>query len=327
MRNSLDNQILVLKIRHLNMISVEHIKKTFGPVHAVDDISFDIASGEVVGLLGPNGAGKTTTMRIITGYLTADAGSVTVDGLPVAADSIEARRRIGYLPENAPLYTDLEVSEYLCYVAKLRGIEKSKRKNRISEMISTCGLSEVIGRPIGELSKGFRQRVGLAAAMIHRPAILILDEPTSGLDPNQIVEIRELIKEIGSKRTVMLSTHILQEVEATCSRALIISSGKLVGHGTIKELLRKGGSSAQYTVTLRVPRTKIEAHIAKLAGLSVREWLADINDERQRFVLSGNGSDRAEEIFNWAVANGMPMSELVHESASLEEVFRELTRN
>ena len=195
------------------MIHVEHLHKHFGNVHAVDDISFEVVRGEVVGLLGPNGAGKTTTMRIITGYLVADGGQVKVDGVPVAENNITTRQVIGYLPENAPLYLDLEVTEYLEYVARLRRIPVSDIQKRIREMVDTCGLSEVLGRPIGELSKGFRQRVGLAAAMIHKPPILILDEPTSGLDPNQIIEIRNLIREIGKERTVILSTHIMQEVK------------------------------------------------------------------------------------------------------------------
>lgn len=309
------------------MIHVEHLKKSFGSVQAVDGVSFDVARGEVVGLLGPNGAGKTTTMRIVTGYLTSDAGSVAVDGIAVNEKPIETRRRIGYLPENAPLYTDLEVTEYLGYIARLRQIEKGERPHRIREMVETCGLASVLGRPVGELSKGYRQRVGLAAAMIHHPPILILDEPTSGLDPNQIVEIRGLIKEIGRKRTVILSTHILQEVEATCSRALIISSGRLVGQGTIGELLRRGGSRANYKVAIKAPRNDIELKLLKLGGLQVSEWLSSKTDVRQRFALVGDGADRSEDIFRWAVDSGFALTELVRETASLEDVFRELTQN
>ncbi|MFH0800057.1 MAG: ATP-binding cassette domain-containing protein [Pseudomonadota bacterium] len=309
------------------MIHVEQLHKNFGPVRAVDGVSFDVARGEVVGLLGPNGAGKTTTMRIITGYLAAERGKVAVDGIPVEEGQIEARRRIGYLPENAPIYHDLEVTEYLNYIAKLRGVGAAERPSSIREMVDTCGLGQVMGRPIGELSKGYRQRVGLAAAMIHRPPILILDEPTSGLDPNQIVEIRGLIKEIGHERTVVLSTHILQEVEATCSRALIISSGKLVGEGTIEELLHRGGAHhASYTVAVRAGREAVERDIAGIAGLALGEWLSEPRDERQRFTLSGDGADRSEDIFKWAVGCGLVLSELKRESASLEEVFRELTQ-
>ena len=191
------------------MIHVEHLHKRFGPVHALDGVSFDIARGEVVGLLGPNGAGKTTAMRIITGFLPADEGTVTIDGIPVAEGTVESQKLIGYLPENAPLYADLEVTEFLDYIARLRKLPREKRRESIREMVDICGLSEVLGRPIGQLSKGFRQRVGLAAALIHHPPILILDEPTSGLDPNQILEIRRLIKEIGRERAVILCTHIL----------------------------------------------------------------------------------------------------------------------
>lgn len=308
------------------MIQIEHLRKCFGAVRAVDDLSFDVAKGEVVGLLGPNGAGKTTTMRIVTGYLAADRGRVAVDGIPVAEERLEARRRIGYLPENAPLYLDLEVTEFLSYIAALRGVGVGQRHKRIGEMVETCGLAEVIGRPVGELSKGFRQRVGLAAAMIHHPPILILDEPTSGLDPNQIAEIRSLIREIGRERTVVLSTHILQEVEATCSRAVIISSGKLVGAGTLEELLRRGQGRAAYTVAVRALRGRIEDGLASLPGVALEAWLTEPSEERQRFLLAGGeGADRSEEIFRWAVDRGLVLSELKRESASLEQVFRELT--
>jgi ABC-2 type transport system ATP-binding protein len=310
------------------MIHIENLKKYFGSVHAVDDVSFDIAKGEVVGLLGPNGAGKTTTMRIITGYLKANSGTVTVDGIPVEDDSIETRSRIGYLPENAPLYTDMNVFEYLGYIAKLRKMPSPDQTRSIKEIVGTCGVTPVLGRRIGELSRGFRQRVGLAAAMIHSPPILILDEPTSGLDPNQIAEIRDLIKEVGRKRTVILSTHIMQEVEATCSRALIMSSGKLVGHGTIAELTGRTLAAAHYKVSIRAPRAQIMSVIEKLGELGIDEWLSQADDERQSFFLKcSDASDRSEEIFRWALKNDLPLCELTRESASLEEVFRELTQN
>jgi gliding motility-associated transport system ATP-binding protein len=309
------------------MIHVEHIEKRFGEICAIDGISFDIARGEVVGLLGPNGAGKTTTMRIITGYLAPNAGSVTVDGIHVSENSIESRRRIGYLPENAPLYDDMEVTEYLDYTAKLRAMEKVERATAISEMVETCGLRGVAGRAIGVLSKGYRQRVGLAAAMIHHPPILILDEPTSGLDPNQISEIRDLIREIGKKRTVVLSTHILQEVEATCSRAIIMNAGKLVGEGTIAELIGSRGKDSSYSLCARATKKNISAALEKLDGLDVTEWFSDEGSELQRFTLSGDRADgRGEDIFQWAVSSGIVLSELAHESASLEDVFRELTK-
>ncbi len=309
------------------MIVVEHIKKHFGHVWALDGISFEIARGEVVGLLGPNGAGKTTTMRIVTGFLAPDSGCAAIAGIKVGEDAIEARRRIGYLPENAPLYTDLEVIEHLDYVGRLRGMAGAERARRISEVVETCGLSQVSGRSVGHLSKGFRQRVGLAAAMLHRPEILILDEPTSGLDPNQIAEIRSLIREIGRERTVVLSTHIMQEVEATCSRAIIINAGRIVGQGTIEELMSSPAGRSQYTIAARASRERIADELAKLSGISFREWLSSPRDEKQRLSLdSEDGKDRSEEIFRWAADNGITLSELARSGASLETVFRELTQ-
>ena len=310
------------------MIHVEHLRKLFGDVRAVDGISFEVARGEVVGLLGPNGAGKTTTMRVLTGYLRSDEGTVSVDGIPVGDDSVEARRRIGYLPENAPIYDDMEVCEYLGYVGRLRGMRGAKLREAIAEMVQTCGLAEVAGRTTGKLSKGFRQRAGLAAAMIHRPPILILDEPTSGLDPNQISEIRELIRNIGKQRTVVLSTHIRQEVEATCQRAIIINSGKLVGHGTVEELKRRSQSKSAYVVTVGAARDRISDALKALGGVSFGEWLCDDTSPRQRLSLtSEDGADRAEEIFKWAVEQGLTLTELSRTGASLEQVFKELTQN
>ena len=310
------------------MIVVEHIKKRFGEVRALDGVSFEIARGEVVGLLGPNGAGKTTAMRIITGFLSPDSGAATVDGIAVSEDAIEARRRIGYLPENAPLYTDLEVIEHLEYVAGLHGLRGTERGRMIEEVVDTCGLHQVAGRRVGHLSKGFRQRVGLALAMLHRPSILILDEPTSGLDPNQIADIRALIREIGRERTVVLSTHIMQEVESTCSRAIIINTGSIVGQGSIDELLSSRAGRTQYTISTRASRDAIIAQLSKLAGITFDEWLSGPDDERQRLSLkSEDGSDRSEQIFRWAADNGIALSELARCGTTLEQVFRELTQN
>ncbi len=218
------------------MISVRGLSKTFGSTVAVNNISFDVNNGEVLGFLGPNGAGKTTTMRILTCYLSPDNGTATVAGFDVFENSLEVRKRVGYLPESAPLYLDMDVVSYLRFVADIRGIPRNLTGERIRRMVDTCGLSSVVGRNIGELSKGYKQRVGLAQTLIHDPEILILDEPTTGLDPSQIIEIRELIKEIGRERTVILSTHILPEVEATCSRVLIINEGVIVASGTPEEL-------------------------------------------------------------------------------------------
>lgn len=307
------------------MIHVEHLHKSFGNVHAVAGVSFDVAKGEVMGLLGPNGAGKTTTMRIIAGYLAADKGAVTVQGIPVATGKKDVRTFIGYLPEHAPLYADLEATEHLQYVARLRGMAKGGIKTRIHEMVDMCGLGAVVGRSVGKLSKGYRQRVGLATAMIHHPPILILDEPTSGLDPNQIVEIRHLIKEIGCERTVVLSTHILQEVEATCSRAVIISDGSLVGHGTLDELAHRVRGDAIYTAIVRAPKHLLEHALEGLSGLDVRSTFDE--GERVKLILQGDARrDHSEDIFNWAVKNKWSLVELKRETASLEEVFKELTK-
>lgn len=273
------------------MIHVEHLEKSFGSIRAVADISFQIARGEVVGLLGPNGAGKTTTMRIITGFLAADRGYVEIAGQRVEPGRLETRRKVGYLPENAPLYTDLEVTAYLTYMATLRGIPKTELQRRLRRMIEVTGLGDVVGRLIGQLSKGYRQRVGLAAVMIHEPPILILDEPTSGLDPNQIVEIRNLIRELGRERTVILSTHILQEVEATCSRAIIINRGKIVGQGTIEALMQRGTAGDLHSVSIRGERDRVQAAIQKLDGVT-----------------------------------GIQITELKRETASLEAAFREMTQ-
>ena len=218
------------------MIEVEHLTKRFGPIVAVDDITFEIRKGEVVGFLGPNAAGKTTTMRLLTCFLPSDSGTARIGGHDIHENPLEIRKQIGYLPENAPLYVDMTVTEYLHFISEIRGIPKESIKSRIDDMIDVCGIKKVIYREIGELSKGFRQRVGLAQTMIHDPDILILDEPTSGLDPNQIVEIRELIKEIGKEKTVILSTHILPEVQATCGRIIIINEGSIAGSGTPEEL-------------------------------------------------------------------------------------------
>lgn len=215
------------------MIKLEGVTKRFGDVVAVDDVSFEVISGEIVGFLGPNGAGKTTTMRLITGFLAADTGSITVEELDVQAEPVKVKQKIGYLPEDNPLYPYLQVEEYLKFIAEVRQLSLNDYYDRL---ISVCGLKQVLHKSISQLSRGFRQRVGLAAAMIHNPAVLILDEPTSGLDPNQIIEIRSLIKELGQEKTVILSTHILSEVEATCDRIIIIDKGRIVGQGTVKAL-------------------------------------------------------------------------------------------
>lgn len=227
------------------MIEIKNLTKKFGQNLVLDNISFSVAKGEILGFLGPNGAGKSTTMKIITSFWQPTSGQVLIDGLEVAKNALAARKKIGYLPETVPLYEDMRVLEYLKFIAEIRGLGKNEIKGRIKEVVLTCGLSKVLRQPIEELSKGFRQRVGLAQAIMHRPDILILDEPTTGLDPNQIAEIRDLIKTIGREKTVIFSTHILSEVGATCDRVIIINNGRIVGQGSPAELEGKYGNLEQ----------------------------------------------------------------------------------
>ncbi len=227
------------------MIEIKNLTKKFSDNLVLDNISFAVAKGEILGFLGPNGAGKTTTMKIITSFWPATSGSVLIDGLDTSTESLATRRKIGYLPETVPLYDDMRVLEYLKFIAQIRQLEKSQIKSRIRQVVSICGLTKVLRQPIDELSKGYRQRLGLAQAIMHQPDILILDEPTTGLDPNQIVEIRDLIKNIGREKTVIFSTHILSEVSATCDRVIIINNGKIVGQGSPAELVEKYGTLEQ----------------------------------------------------------------------------------
>ena len=236
-------------------IIVENLTKQYGPQKAVDDISFKVDTGEILGFLGPNGAGKTTTMKIITCFMAPTNGDVKVNDVSIHSNQEEIKRKIGYLPENNPLYYDMPVLEYLDFVGELQGIEKNKIQNRIAEMVHVCGLNDEKHKKIGELSKGYRQRVGLAQAMIHDPEILILDEPTTGLDPNQIIEIRKLIRHIGKEKTVILSTHILPEVEATCDRILIINKGKIVADGTSETLRKQAQGNEMLRIEIQVTQT------------------------------------------------------------------------
>jgi len=306
------------------MIQVEHLSKRYGPTLAVSDISFQVQTGEILGFLGPNGAGKTTTMKILTCFMPPTQGTVTIDGLDVFDQSLAVRRKIGYLPESAPMYNEMNVVEYLSFVAGVRGIPKERLKGRLEEMLRVCGLETVTRKEIGELSKGFRQRVGLAQAMIHDPEILILDEPTSGLDPNQIVEIRNLIKRLGQQKTVILSTHILPEVQATCDRVLIISNGKLVADGTPTELAGqfKGDDNLEVVVTGPSP-DELKEKLSAIAGVA---WLEVTNGtEISAKITAERGFDLREPIFRSVVDSGWTLLELHRERTSLEDVFRQLT--
>ena len=310
------------------MIEVEDLTKNYGYTRAVDKVSFSVRRGEVLGFLGPNGAGKSTTMKMLTCYLAPTAGRAVVAGHDVFDDSLEVRRHVGYLPEDTPIYRDMTVVEFLQFAAEMRGMDRDKINARIKEIGTRCGLADVAGKLVGELSKGYRQRVGLAQAMLHDPDIVILDEPTSGLDPNQIVEIRSLIKEIGREKTVILSTHILPEVQATCSRVVIISGGKLVADGTPDELRarERGGRYRVVIETNGVPKDAIRDRLASLAGVARCEVIAAGEDGSHAFAIdAGGASDLRKPIFKAAVDNRWTLLDLGREASSLQDVFRNLT--
>ena len=311
-------------------IAVRDLTKRYGSEKAVDNISFDVRTGEILGFLGPNGAGKTTTMKIITCYLPPTTGSVLVDGLNIAERSLEVRRKIGYLPEHNPLYLDMNVIEYLTYAGDLHGLDAATLRARMREMVELCGIGEVRHKDIGELSKGYRQRVGLAQAMIHDPQVLILDEPTSGLDPNQIVEIRSLIRQLGRQKTVIFSTHILSEVQATCDRVVIINEGRIVADGTPGQLQTQFRGAETIVLELRTttanPMTELHPKLASLLNVEAVTY-APGDGDTHRFVLqTAKGSDLRESVFRLAVQEGWVVLELSRRVTSLEEVFHRLTR-
>ncbi len=309
------------------MIQVENLVKYYGPVPALRGISFEVPSGQVLGFLGPNGAGKSTTMKILTTFLYPTSGKATIDGIDVLADPIPVRRKVGYLPENNPLYADMRVDDYLSFIADVRGIPAKDRAAAIHRVMDLCGLKRVWRKGIKELSKGYRQRVGLAQAMIHDPEILILDEPTSGLDPNQIIEIRELIRSLGEDRTVILSTHYLQEVEATCDRIIIVANGSIVADGTLEELTGRLPPSA-LIVRVKGPRDAVRAQFGELfPGDGVHVSPEDTDGAISVRVDSRPELDGkvCEAVFDLVAGNGWKLLELHREPATLEDVFRKLT--
>ena len=307
-------------------IRIENLTKKYGGQRAVDDISFEVKTGEVVGFLGPNGAGKTTTMRMITQFITPSEGSITIGGKQLETKADEIKKHIGYLPENNPLYQDMPVMDYLAFVAGLQGMEKAKILPRVVEMIRVTGLNMEKHKKIGELSKGFRQRVGLAQALIHDPQILILDEPTSGLDPNQIVEIRKLIRELGRQKTVILSTHILSEVEATCDRILIINQGKIVADGTA-DLLKKQ-ASGQDMLRVKIEDGEANSIFKALQSLEDTTQVGFVEGQKDRFEVQFRaGSDAGREVFRLCVKNKWTLTEMIPFETKLEDIFRELTMN
>ncbi|MDQ3023083.1 MAG: ABC transporter ATP-binding protein [bacterium] len=321
------------------MIEARGLSKRYGETLAVDDVSFRVERGEIVGFLGPNGAGKSTTMKVLTCYLAPSEGTAEIDGNDILHDPLAARAAVGYLPENTPLYTDMGVLDFLRYMGRLQGVAGDRIESRVDELVRLCDISPMAHKDIGELSKGYRQRVGLAQALLHDPPVLILDEPTSGLDPAQIVEIRALIRRISEQKAILLSTHILPEAQNTCDRILIINRGRLVGEGTPGELLNAAAGREVYTVSLKGGTAgTIRERLEKLPHATTVETIGDSGVGLQtrdggpegpphfRFRLSANqGADLRENIFDLAVSGGLKLLELNHVSTTLEDVFLKLT--
>lgn len=305
-------------------ILIQNLSKSYGFQKAVDDISFEVKTGEILGFLGPNGAGKTTTMKMITNYVNMNSGDIFIGGKSVKGGDL--RKHIGYLPENNPLYHEMPVIDYLSFCAALQGVPKSQINDRLKEMIRACGLDIEKHKRIRELSKGYRQRVGLAQAMIHDPEILILDEPTTGLDPNQIVEIRELIKKLGKEKTVILSTHILPEVEATCDRILIINRGKIVADGS-PEILRKQ-AQGQQVLKIRIEGGELTAIFAALKDLPTVALVDFVDQSQNRFEIQSKLDQTSNKaIFDLCVKNKWYITEMIPYETRLEDIFRDLTMN
>jgi len=308
----------------MSFLSLDGVSKRFGSVTAVDHVSFSVDRGQVVGFLGPNGAGKSTTMRMITQYYEPDSGSITLDGVPLADAGRAAKRRIGFLPENNPLYEDMLVHDYLAFIADLRELAGADRRQALDAAVSGTGIETVYYRPIAELSKGFRQRVGLAQAMLDRPDLLVLDEPTEGLDPNQRVEIRRLIGALGKDRTVILSTHVLSEVQQTCSRLLIISRGKIVADGPVDRLIAQAAGAIE--IAVEAAGTGVAEGLGALPGVR-RVTPAPAADGRIAVTLTADGSrDLRPEIFALAQARGWTLYELHRQAGTLEDLFHQLTQ-
>lgn len=310
------------------MISVQGLTKRYGQTEAVRNISFSVDKGEVIGFLGPNGAGKSTTMKILCGYLPADAGEVRVAGFDVFGDSVKARSRIGYMPENVPLYPEMRVSEYLSYRAALKGVSARQTAEKVEDALQLCGLSGVRRKLIGTLSKGYRQRVGLADALINEPDILILDEPTIGLDPGQIREVRELIKGLAARHTILLSSHILSEVEMTCSRVLILDKGRIVASGTPSDLRERAGLplAGSIRIELKAPASEALAILRPAVGDGSVQIVGTDNGWAELEIVSGE-QDPREDIFHAVVAKGWTLRELSSHRSSLEDIFASFVKS
>lgn len=307
-------------------ITIQNLTKRYGPQRAVDNISFEVRTGEILGFLGPNGAGKSTTMKMLTGYLGVGEGDIRFGEKSLIEFGDEIKKHIGYLPENNPLYLDMPIIDYLEFCASLQGVPKEMVDERVKKMVKVCGLNAEKHKKIGELSKGYRQRVGLAQAMIHDPEILILDEPTTGLDPNQIVEIRKLIRELGREKTVILSTHILPEVEATCDRILIINRGKIVANGTADTL--RSQAAGQEILKVRIEDAGSDEILNELRRMDTTDRVELVDKNLNRFEIhSATGKSSKREVFKLCVQKGWVLSELTPIETRLEDIFRNLTMN
>lgn len=300
-------------------LHIRSLTKIYGQQKALDNISFSLEDGEIVGFLGPNGAGKSSTMKISTGYLSPTSGQVLIDGHDVIEEALKVKRITGYLPEHNPLYLDMYVHEYLAFIGRLYGLRGKLLKNRVGEMIERCGLTLEQNKKVEMLSKGYRQRVGLAQALIHEPRVLILDEPTSGLDPNQLIEIRKLIKDISLDKTVIFSTHIMQEVQALCSRVVVINRGRIVADDSLEKLLK--GTAGSSTVIVEFEGQVTEEQLAQISGVS-----KVVNDGAGKFrVTATEGIDLRPELFRFAADQKLSLIGLKQEESSLENIFSKLT--
>jgi ABC-2 type transport system ATP-binding protein len=306
------------------MIEIKNLVKEISGTRILDDINFTVQKGEILGFLGPNGAGKTTTMKIITSFWSPTSGTVKIDGLDSEKDSLAVRAKIGYLPEMVPLYDDMKVDEYLKFSGEMRGLKKNSLADRLAYVVRVCSLEKVLNKTIDELSKGYRQRVGLAQAIIGDPDILILDEPTTGLDPNQIAEIRELIKKIGQEKTIIFSTHILAEAAAVCDRVIIINKGKIVGEGSPSELAAKAGGKEYIYLKTDGPRESVLAALNKIMGVIKVSFYETADGAR--YEIESDGADLRASVTQSVIAGGWNILEISKSQASLEDIFRELTK-
>lgn len=306
------------------MIQVSNLSKSYGPKSAISNVTFDVKQGEILGFLGPNGAGKTTTMRILCGYMPATAGTITVDGYDVFDKSLQARRRIGYLPESVPLYPEMTVESYLAFMAQIRGVAAKTRRDQVMRVMKLTHVDHVRSTFIGRLSRGYRQRVGIAQALVHDPPVLVLDEPTVGLDPKQITETRQLIKNLGGSHTILLSTHILPEVSMVCNRVVIINGGQVVAEDTPDNLTKRLRGAERISLDVRGPNDKVQQALRRVPNVLAVEAQA-INGHSRYLVDCAVGQDVREDLASTVVGNGWGLLELRSEGMSLEEVFLKLT--